>query len=60
MSSHNDYNRFVRPHYFSEMMLTVQDLQAEQDYHIGTMVPGPHVGNPIRYPLLNSSFGAGR
>ena len=33
MSSHNDYNRFVRPHYFSGMMLTAQDLQAEQDYH---------------------------
>jgi len=35
MSSHNDYNRFVRPHYFSGMMLSAQDLQAEQDYHIG-------------------------
>jgi len=30
MSSHNDYNRFVRPRYFSGMMLTAQDLQAEQ------------------------------
>lgn len=35
MSSHNDYHKFVRPHYFSGMMLTAQDLQAEQAYHIG-------------------------
>ena len=34
MSAYNDYHNLIRPHYYSGMILTAQDLQAEQEYHI--------------------------
>lgn len=34
MASNNDYSKFVRPRYFEGMILSADDFQTEQEYHV--------------------------